>query len=222
MKTLNEQDINLLRSSSGGGYTGKLVKFCQRLTNRKAWKSGLLGLNVTDDNWRHMLQISGWNKQNGINKTRQKLRAKKDLILNAQPKPDGWHWKPPQPTPVKRESKNHKHRGIKAERRANINLLGAEFYSTKEWLSLRIRVFEKYECKCMMCGRSPKLHGVVIHIDHIKPRSKFPELSLEFTNLQILCEDCNLGKSNKYQTDYRPDANDTDYQILESLPVTMQ
>ena len=56
----------------------------------------------------------------------------------------------------------------------------------------------------MMCGRSPKMHSVVIHVDHIKPRSIYPDLSLEFTNLQLLCADCNLGKSNKYDTDWRP------------------
>lgn len=222
MKALTEQDIKLLRSSAGGGYTGKLVKYCQKLTNRRAWKSGLLGLNVSDEQWQRMLEISGWNKQNGIAKTRKKLRAKKDLILNSIPKTDGWAWKPPSPPPVKRESKNHKHQGRKEQRRQQLNFYGAEFYSTKEWLSLRVRVLEKYECKCMMCGRNPKDHKIVIHVDHIKPRSKFPELSLEFTNLQLLCEDCNLGKSNKYQTDWRPDSLQEDIEIMLDAPVTMQ
>jgi 5-methylcytosine-specific restriction endonuclease McrA len=57
----------------------------------------------------------------------------------------------------------------------------------------------------MLCGRSKRKHGVVIHVDHIKPKSKYPELALEYNNLQLLCEDCNLGKSNKYETDYRPE-----------------
>ena len=78
------------------------------------------------------------------------------------------------------------------------------FYYSDEWRILRVRVLEKYECKCMMCGRSPKDHKIIIHVDHIKPISKYPELCLEFNNLQLLCEDCNIGKSNKYETDYRP------------------
>ena len=36
--------------------------------------------------------------------------------------------------------------------------------------------------------------GVVLHVDHIKPRSKFPELELSLDNTQVLCADCNLGK----------------------------
>src|SRR5262249_39926358 len=40
--------------------------------------------------------------------------------------------------------------------------------------------------------------------DHIKPRSKFPELELELGNLQVLCADCNLGKRAWDQTDWRP------------------
>jgi len=44
-----------------------------------------------------------------------------------------------------------------------------------------------------------------MHIDHIKPRSKYPELTFVFENLQVLCEDCNVGKSNLDETDWRPD-----------------
>lgn len=80
-----------------------------------------------------------------------------------------------------------------------------DFYKSKEWRRLRVKVLEKYECKCMMCGRSQKEHGIVIHVDHIKPRSTHPHLQLREDNLQLLCEDCNLGKSNKYKTDWRPE-----------------
>ena len=73
----------------------------------------------------------------------------------------------------------------------------------------------------MCCGRSKKEHGVVIHVDHIKPRSKFPELALEFDNLQILCDDCNIGKCNKYEDDWRPDerteSDDLDMEHLANV-----
>ena len=80
--------------------------------------------------------------------------------------------------------------------------------TAKEWKQIRVRVLEKYECRCMMCGRNPRDHGVVIHVSHIKPRSKYPELSLDFDNLQILCDECNTGKSNKYETDWRPESEE--------------
>jgi len=80
-----------------------------------------------------------------------------------------------------------------------------DFYSSDEWRSLRYRVLRKYSGECMCCGRSKKKHNVIIHVDHIKPRSRFPHLELSFENLQILCEDCNLGKSNTDCVDWRPD-----------------
>lgn len=43
-----------------------------------------------------------------------------------------------------------------------------------------------------------------IHVDHIKPKSKYPQLALEEYNLQVLCEDCNLGKVNFFEDDLRP------------------
>jgi len=45
-----------------------------------------------------------------------------------------------------------------------------------------------------------------MHVDHIKPRSIHPDLSLSFGNMQILCEDCNVEKSNLHETDYREEA----------------
>lgn len=55
---------------------------------------------------------------------------------------------------------------------------------------------------CLACGRKPPT--VVLHVDHIKPRSKYPELELEISNLQVLCEDCNLGKLHYFDDDLRP------------------
>ena len=78
-----------------------------------------------------------------------------------------------------------------------------DFYESREWRRVRYAVLKKHGARCLCCGRSPNKHGIVVHVDHIKPRSKFPELELNPNNLQILCEDCNLGKSNLDSTDWR-------------------
>lgn len=72
-----------------------------------------------------------------------------------------------------------------------------EFYQTREWRSVRYDVIRSSNGKCVLCGRSPALHGIVLHVDHIKPRSKFPALELDRKNMQVLCEDCNIGKGAK-------------------------
>lgn len=79
----------------------------------------------------------------------------------------------------------------------------SEFLQSDQWRALRYRALELHGPICQCCGQSRKQHGVVLHVDHIKPRSKFPELALDINNLQILCADCNLGKSNKFETDWR-------------------
>lgn len=73
------------------------------------------------------------------------------------------------------------------------------FYSSVEWLALRKRVLRVYKHICMKCGNSDD----IIHIDHIKPRSLYPKLALEFENLQVLCRCCNIRKSNREEVDYR-------------------
>lgn len=86
----------------------------------------------------------------------------------------------------------------------------ADFYKSPAWRELRYEALLKYGCKCMACGSTPE-SGAILHVDHIKPRSKFPHLRLDINNLQILCEPCNMGKSNKDETDFRP----TGVQILK-------
>lgn len=77
-----------------------------------------------------------------------------------------------------------------------------DFYRSPEWRKLRYEALVRCGRVCMCCGAKPS-DGIILHVDHVKPRSKFPELELEITNLQVLCEDCNLGKSNIYAHDFR-------------------
>lgn len=107
-----------------------------------------------------------------------------------------------------RKKKSEKQSRVAKARNKSRKKVNADFYSSREWYNLRYRVIRKYGAKCMACGMSPKEHGIVIHVDHIKPRSKFPELELEFNNMQCLCMACNLGKSNKDQTDWLPNVNE--------------
>lgn len=78
----------------------------------------------------------------------------------------------------------------------------AVFYASREWREIRYQRFKISGRKCVICQRGDR-DGIVLHVDHIKPRSKYPELELDLDNTQVLCEDCNLGKSNKDETDWR-------------------
>lgn len=74
-----------------------------------------------------------------------------------------------------------------------------KFYASWEWKKLRFEILKKYGAVCMLCGSKE-----YIVCDHIKPRKKFPELELEQDNIQVLCNSCNMGKSNDDYTDFRP------------------
>ena len=77
-----------------------------------------------------------------------------------------------------------------------------DFYETDEWRQVRYQALKRNDGRCECCGRRPSAENP-LHVDHIKPRSKFPELALQISNLQVLCADCNYGKSNIDQTDWR-------------------
>lgn len=79
-----------------------------------------------------------------------------------------------------------------------------EFLSSYAWRQVRMQALKKYGPVCMCCGATPST-GAVMNVDHIKPRRLFPQLALDIDNLQILCGDCNHGKGNWDQTDWRPE-----------------
>lgn len=80
------------------------------------------------------------------------------------------------------------------------------FLLCAEWRVVRMRVLARLGGKCQCCGRTAK-DGVVINVDHIKPRRQYPELALDETNLQVLCDACNQGKGNWNTTDWRTGAH---------------
>jgi len=121
---------------------------------------------------------------------------------------DDWSWKPdtkelpkfkPKTGKLSKNRKKKKKKRVVVSKESN-----AKFYSSREWRELRYRVLEMYEGQCMACGRNPRDHNVVLNVDHIKPRKKYPHLALDINNLQILCGACNCGKGNKFETDWRP------------------
>ncbi|PJZ43775.1 homing endonuclease associated repeat-containing protein [Leptospira brenneri] len=62
-------------------------------------------------------------------------------------------------------------------------------------LRLRFKVLKRDKFKCVKCGANPaKDPEVELHVDHIIPWSKDGETVLE--NLETLCSNCNIGKSN--------------------------
>jgi hypothetical protein len=92
--------------------------------------------------------------------------------------------------------------GSEVKKTKHMRSSSENFYRSREWRQVRYEALIRCGRACMCCGAKPK-DGIILHVDHVKPRSKYPRLELDINNLQILCEDCNLGKSNIYEDDFR-------------------
>jgi 5-methylcytosine-specific restriction endonuclease McrA len=58
----------------------------------------------------------------------------------------------------------------------------------------RFQVLNRDGFTCQYCGRRPPV--VKLHVDHVVPVSKGGKNHI--SNLVTSCQDCNLGKSNRY------------------------
>ena len=90
----------------------------------------------------------------------------------------------------------------KSEKISKNAIASDEFLYTYAWRKLRMEALKLYGARCQCCGASPAT-GAVMNVDHIKPRRLFPDLALNLKNLQVLCGECNHGKGNWDQTDWR-------------------
>lgn len=78
------------------------------------------------------------------------------------------------------------------------------FYQSSAWRRLRYAVLRDNRQKhgrltCEACGsrKGPW------HVDHVVPVSKDWNRRLDRANLQVMCADCNMGKSNTDAIDWR-------------------
>lgn len=82
-----------------------------------------------------------------------------------------------------------------------------------EWRLLRYEALKKANGACECCGATPESSGQPLHVDHIKPKSIYPHLEFELLNLQVLCADCNIGKGNWDEMNWRALRQDERAQI---------
>lgn len=64
---------------------------------------------------------------------------------------------------------------------------------------IRYNVLKRDNYTCQICGATAK-DGAKLHVDHIIPVSEGGKTTM--SNLQTLCDRCNIGKSNKLDSDF--------------------
>lgn len=92
----------------------------------------------------------------------------------------------------------------KKRERVPPSVMGSEFYDTWEWKEARFAAMKRHGRQCQCCGWTPgSSTGNHLVVDHIKPLRTHPQLALDPENHQVLCNDCNMGKSYKHHDDFR-------------------
>lgn len=67
------------------------------------------------------------------------------------------------------------------------------FYASPEWRELRARVIAEDGRVCVVCSVMV-VDERDLTVDHLLPRSKYPERALDRTNLRVMCRPCNSAK----------------------------
>jgi 5-methylcytosine-specific restriction endonuclease McrA len=73
----------------------------------------------------------------------------------------------------------------------------------------------------MCCGATPDDGETQIHVDHIKPRFKYPQLALNADNLQVLCSVCNQGKGKWDESDFRSCVDDENARLEQEFQIAL-
>lgn len=70
----------------------------------------------------------------------------------------------------------------------------------KNYKDIKNQLMDKFHGNCAYCGK--KLHSNIdANIEHFRPKSIYPELEFEPSNLLLSCRECNAIKSNKFPID---------------------
>lgn len=88
------------------------------------------------------------------------------------------------------------HAGAKKKRHNNsiYHNTNKSFYNSKEWKSVRSRVYEKERGCCQRCGRF--VYGKQAQVHHIVTIKQDSSLKLDEDNLKLLCPKCHMIEEN--------------------------
>lgn len=186
-----------------GGFTKKQLEILGvEYPPVKGWMKKLIGNEIPDD-WKLEIEIL----------TQDEKRNQQDR-MNRRPKFEK-HKRKFAKTKMKRLYRLGKE-APKNREKSTWREQSEAFYKSEEWRRLRYKALQVCGGKCQCCGAS-KQDGKIMHVDHVKPRYIYPHLALEISNLQVLCEDCNIGKGAWDDTDWRTEDQRQQLQHMKNI-----
>lgn len=119
------------------------------------------------------LRVKEWSKKREIQYKKEEIRKLSEQLLI-----------------IEGEIRNQAHELLNEDKLKFI--LSDQFYNSTDWKQVREQALSTQKNICVECGATDNLA-----VDHIYPRSKFPDKALELSNTQILCLRCNSSKGNR-------------------------
>lgn len=118
---------------------------------------------------------------------------------------------------IEQKKKKEKEDEWRKSHRSNVSLSQIERERRLVTAKLRYEIIQRDGGRCCICGRSPAEDGVKLHVDHIIPVSKGGKT--EASNLQTLCESCNLGKGNRIAPQNNKTLSDSHHEFTNPVRV---
>lgn len=198
MFVVTKEWLHQNKSPSGGFFAAQIHALGLRYPQKKGWVRRAEGMQITDTQKAAFEAGSvsksaarAANRKANADERKAKKSEAREFVQKAQR--EGYE----------KARKEWEAEGkTRSTRKSRTFVMTDAFLSTYEWRVLRMKALTKYGAVCQCCGAS-RATGAVMNVDHIKPRRLFPHLALDLDNLQILCHECNHGKSNWDMTDWR-------------------
>jgi hypothetical protein len=181
----NRWDFAKAATSPGGsGFTHKQVKILGMKPNGE-WLKPLLNTFIPDEIWAAFVKAGDARRKRNYEKLGRKLedgpyplRTETTRALASGKKPHEEH-------PSSRQIVAPGTNFISAPIRRQL-------FESEQWRAMRALVLRLDNYTCQHCGA----RNVRLHVDHKIPITVDWSRRLDLLNLQVLCEDCNVGKSN--------------------------
>lgn len=172
-------------SPSGCGFTDQQIRVLG-MDPRKEWLNPLIGTYIPDEVWTAFVACGD------TLRARNYKRANRDL--SEGPKRKFWSDAKPPKDPDSQQMPPHPSRFKQSlPKTAFVEpSLKKELFESEDWKFLRAYALRRDNYTCQHCGT----RNVRLHVDHKIPITVDWSRRLDLLNLQVLCEDCNVGKSN--------------------------
>jgi len=183
--TPTRKDFALAATSpSGCGFTNEQIKILG-MDPRKQWLKMLIGTQIPDEVWEAFVRAGDSKRKLNYRKQNRRVEDGPTQFMDEGS--------------ISRSLNSiHRHPSESGKSLPATSFIPEparnELFQSEDWKFARAFVLRRDKYTCQHC----RAKGVRLHVDHKIPITVDWSRRLDLLNLQTLCEDCNVGKSNYF------------------------